>query len=88
MREREVKEQLSEITENVKKSGLGKFTGMDDTFLETLADKSIALRNDANTDLGKPENIPDMIDLAMYKTVIYCGADLIFSSRVVEWALD
>ncbi|KAH6855745.1 hypothetical protein B0I37DRAFT_61545 [Chaetomium sp. MPI-CAGE-AT-0009] len=71
-KEREIKEQLHEIAANVKKSGLSKFTGMDDTFLETLADKAIALRNNANTDLGNPENIPDMIDLAMYKPVIYC----------------
>ncbi|RYP48447.1 hypothetical protein DL768_005649 [Monosporascus sp. mg162] len=71
-KEREIKEELNKITEHIKKSKMDQFTGMDDKFLETLAAKTVALRNDVNTHLGRPENLPDMINLAMYKPVIYC----------------
>ncbi|KAH8704542.1 hypothetical protein GQ44DRAFT_692383 [Phaeosphaeriaceae sp. PMI808] len=71
-KEREIKEELNKITEHIKKSKMDQFTGMDDKFLETLATKTVTLRNDVNTHLGRPENLPDMINLAMYKPVIYC----------------
>ncbi|RYP81507.1 hypothetical protein DL770_005889 [Monosporascus sp. CRB-9-2] len=71
-KEREVKEELNKITEHIKKSKMDHFTGMDDKFLETLATKTVTLRDDVNTHLGRSENLPDMINLAMYKPVIYC----------------
>ncbi|RYP38837.1 hypothetical protein DL767_002399 [Monosporascus sp. MG133] len=71
-KERVIKEELNKITEHIKKSKMDRFTGMDDKFLETLATKTVALRDNINTHLGRPENLPDMINLAMYKPVIYC----------------
>ncbi|KAK4248287.1 hypothetical protein C7999DRAFT_13811 [Corynascus novoguineensis] len=70
--EREIENQLKEISDKIKESNLSKFTGMDDRFLDTLAEKTIALRKDISTDLGQPRNLPDMINLALYKPVLYC----------------
>ncbi|KXX73183.1 Ankyrin repeat and EF-hand domain-containing protein 1 [Madurella mycetomatis] len=71
-KEREVKEELAKIADDIKKSKMNKFTGLNDDFLETLAAKTVALRQDVSTLLGSPENLPDMINLAMYKPVVYC----------------
>jgi hypothetical protein len=71
--EKEIKAQLDQISNKIKESSLSKFTSMDDDFLATLTKKVEALRNDVNTDLGDPRNMRDMINLALYKPVLYCG---------------
>ncbi|KAL2157998.1 hypothetical protein VTH06DRAFT_4808 [Thermothelomyces fergusii] len=62
--EREVQEQLDQLSDEIKKPNLDKFTGMDDNFLETLIERTKALRADINTDLGQPKNLTDMINLS------------------------
>ena len=49
-----------------------KFFSPNDPFLDKLAEKANALREDSTTDLGKPENIKRLTQLALYHTVIYC----------------
>ncbi|AEO53660.1 hypothetical protein MYCTH_2295301 [Thermothelomyces thermophilus ATCC 42464] len=71
-REREINKQLDQLSNEIKESNLSKFTGMDDRFFDTLVEKTKALRKDINTDLGRPENLSDMINLALYKPVLYC----------------
>ncbi|KAL2184044.1 hypothetical protein L209DRAFT_757383 [Thermothelomyces heterothallicus CBS 203.75] len=70
--EREINKQLDQLSNEIKESNLSKFTGMDDRFFDTLVEKTKALRKDINTDLGQPENLSDMINLALYKPVLYC----------------
>lgn len=55
---------------------MNKFTGLGDDFLATLTEKTEKLRKEETTDLGKPQNLPDMINLALYKPVIYCGEQI------------
>ncbi|ETW77755.1 hypothetical protein HETIRDRAFT_11852, partial [Heterobasidion irregulare TC 32-1] len=56
----------------VKDSGLEKFFARDDPFLQTLAEKAAALRDDSTTFLGKPDNIKHLTRLSLYQPVIYC----------------
>ncbi|KAF7796414.1 hypothetical protein EIP86_007591 [Pleurotus ostreatoroseus] len=60
----------------VSESGLDKFFAPGDRFLQTLAEKAVALRNDPTTNLGSPENIKRLTRLSLYQTVIYCDDSL------------
>jgi hypothetical protein len=56
----------------VKETKLTKFFRPGDPFLQTVAEKATKLREDPNTDLGKPENMERLTRLALYQPVIYC----------------
>ncbi|KAI0918884.1 hypothetical protein AcV5_001948 [Taiwanofungus camphoratus] len=56
----------------VAESGLDKFFAPGDPFLQTLAEKASALRDDPTTSLGSPENIKRLTRLSLYQPVIYC----------------
>lgn len=56
----------------VKDSGLEKFFARGDPFLQTLAQKAAALKNDTSTDLGNTENIGKLTHVSLYEPVIYC----------------
>ncbi|PLN86161.1 hypothetical protein BDW42DRAFT_190359 [Aspergillus taichungensis] len=70
--EEKILEQLANIGRHIENSQMSKFTGLGDDFLATLAKNTKELREDLGTDLGKPQNLPDMFNLALYKPVIYC----------------
>ncbi|THH06245.1 hypothetical protein EW146_g9674 [Bondarzewia mesenterica] len=67
-----VEEFKDSLNTYVADSGLEKFFGRDDPFLQTLAENAAALRDDNTTFLGKPENIRHLTRLALYQPVIYC----------------
>lgn len=60
------------ITSFVQSTGLEKFFAKKPDFLQALAEKAAALRNDTTTDLGKPENLKRLTSLTLYQLVIYC----------------
>ncbi|KAF9045505.1 hypothetical protein BJ165DRAFT_166328 [Panaeolus papilionaceus] len=60
------------INNFVKAAGLDKFYTRNPTFIQSLAEKAAALRDDPTTDLGNPENIKRLTQLSLYQLVIYC----------------
>ncbi|PPR03400.1 hypothetical protein CVT24_012524 [Panaeolus cyanescens] len=56
----------------VRTAGLDKFYARNPIFIQSLAEKASALRDDTTTDLGKPENIQRLVQLSLYQLVIYC----------------
>lgn len=50
-------------------------------FIQDLAQKSVDLANDPNTDLGSTKILPKTIQVTMHQQVIYCGKSM-FGSRV------
>jgi len=56
----------------VKSAGLDRFFAKKPGFLQELAEKASALRDNPDTDLGKPENIKRLTNLSLYQLVIYC----------------
>ena len=60
------------LNSEVQQRNFGKFFSQNDPFLTNLAENANSLRNDATTDLGKPENIKRLTRLSLYHPVIYC----------------
>ncbi|KAF9045493.1 hypothetical protein BJ165DRAFT_1477762 [Panaeolus papilionaceus] len=56
----------------IKGAGLESFYADKPGFLEELSRKASALRDNPDTDLGKPENIQRLTTLSLYQLVIYC----------------
>ncbi|KAE8163784.1 hypothetical protein BDV40DRAFT_299127 [Aspergillus tamarii] len=69
----ETDKKFEEIKAHVTKAKLNEYFSLeDDNFLPTIAEKAVRLRQDGSTLLGNKTNLPKMIDLAMFKPVIYC----------------
>ncbi|KAJ3559589.1 hypothetical protein NM688_g263 [Phlebia brevispora] len=66
------KEFVANLNNFVEESGLDKFFAPGDRFLQNLAEKATALRNDPTTNLGTTENIRRLTRLSLYQPVIYC----------------
>jgi len=60
------------LNEEVKSGKFEKFFSPNDPFLQTLAVKANALKDDPTTDLGNPENIKRLTQVSLYRPVIYC----------------
>jgi hypothetical protein len=61
------------LNDEVQQRNFGKFFSQNDPFLTNLAENANSLiRNDATTDLGKPDNIKRLARLSLYRPVIYC----------------
>ncbi|PKX94831.1 uncharacterized protein P174DRAFT_479699, partial [Aspergillus novofumigatus IBT 16806] len=67
------KKKLEDIMQYVKRTKLnGYFTLEDDRFLQSIIEKAMKRRQDKSTSLGNPENLPQIIELPMFKPVVYC----------------
>ncbi|KAF4615559.1 hypothetical protein D9613_013008 [Agrocybe pediades] len=60
------------INNFVNDTGLARFYTKKPDFIQALAEKASALRDNPNTDLGKPSNIKRLTNLSLYQLVIYC----------------
>ncbi|KAJ3553690.1 hypothetical protein NM688_g3480 [Phlebia brevispora] len=66
-------EQFTKVLDSyIGDSGLQTFFPPGSRFLQTLAEKAAALRNDPTTTLGSEENIKRLTRLSLYHPVIYC----------------
>lgn len=61
------------VTNYIEDVGLDKFFGKNNQFLETVAANAVALKDDPTTSLGDPENLPKVLQVSMYQSVLYCG---------------
>ncbi|KAH9923495.1 uncharacterized protein B0H18DRAFT_1212207 [Fomitopsis serialis] len=69
---RTVKDFQNVLTDYVTESGLSKFFPRDDPFIQKLAGRAAALRENKSDPLGKPENLKNLITLSLYHPIIYC----------------
>ncbi|KAF3177861.1 Ankyrin repeat and SOCS box protein 7 [Orbilia oligospora] len=67
------KKNLENLHGFMKETDLGVIFDKQPDYLEKVAKNAEKLANDTTTDLGKPENIQDMIKLALFQTIIFCG---------------
>ncbi|PYH90171.1 hypothetical protein BO71DRAFT_444104 [Aspergillus ellipticus CBS 707.79] len=68
----EYQQEYQKINEYMDRNNLKRFFSMDSNLIGTIAKKAIDLRKDTTTTLGNKEKLPKMIQLAMYKPIIYC----------------
>ncbi|KAK6522126.1 hypothetical protein TWF281_002692 [Arthrobotrys megalospora] len=67
------KENFKKMEEFMGQSALGSIFDDQPDYLSTVSKKAAALANDPTTDLGNSDNIEDMIQLALFQTILFCG---------------
>ena len=63
----------SGLEKYVEKNHLNMFFSGDNNYIEKVAEKVVALRDDPKNYLNKPDQITGLTRLAMYQPVFYCG---------------
>ena len=74
-------ELVRSVDEYVADTGLEKFFSAGDPFVHEIATRASALKNDPDTDLGKPENLKNLTVLSLYQLVIYCDDSASMSGK-------
>ncbi|OAT14499.1 hypothetical protein BDBG_18058 [Blastomyces gilchristii SLH14081] len=60
------------LNRTINNDGLGRFFPPGDTYVNEVAEKAAALRNDPNNRLNSPSQIQGLTTVALYKTILYC----------------
>lgn len=56
-----------------RRGGLDRFFPPGDPYLQQVADKAFALKNDPKNLLNTPRQIDHLAKLALYQPILYCG---------------
>ena len=69
----------------VEENGLNVFFSGDNNYIEKVAEKVVALKDDPKNYLNKPDQITGLTRLAMYQPVFYCGMALLRTRSINEF---